>query len=342
MLIITQNVFYDLIIYIMKVNPITQTNHKTTFTSYNKRSSKTGLSVSTSFYLDFPVLRKAVKIIEERFPSGADILVYAGSNGEEAYSINTLLKNPSRYKINSIDICKESIEYANRGVYGIHPLADDGFLIKEDKTNADAPFLKKIFYKYFSEINKPDYNIDNLSDVIYNIRLGNEDLFPQKFFVPNAGIKQNIRFLEGDIRDISDFSLDSKQGKAGAVFFRNALYQLTKNDLRGVMEYGDMPDLIFNKEECLADLIDKVYNKLSIGGIFVMGSHLQEHLYIADKSVPDSKTIVTDAARNIRYMAYPPHIKVLNKNGRFKPLFDYLIQGFGQNLKLPLIWQKIK
>ena len=38
-----------------------------------------------------------------------------------------------------------------------------------------------------------------------------------------------------------------------------------------------------------------------------------------------------------------PVIEALKKNGRFKPLFEFLIPGLGNNtLKLPLIWQKIK
>ena len=36
-------------------------------------------------------------------------------------------------------------------------------------------------------------------------------------------------------------------------------------------------------------------------------------------------------------------IEALNKNGKFKPLFEFLIPGLGNNtLQIPLIWQKIK
>lgn len=321
----------------MKINPIQTVN----FRSYNKLNPQTGLSASTSFYSDYPVLSKAVKIIEEKFPKGTDILVYAGSNGEEAFSINTLLRHSERYNIFSLDTYNEAIEYAKRGIYGVHPLADDGFLLKNNNPGHER-YLSRIFHKNFKEITKPKQDIDNLEDFIYTVKLGGEeDLFPQKFFIPKPAIRHNVEILEGDINNIDSFPA-AKNKKAGAIFFRNALYQLTKNDLRGVMQYGDLPDLNLNKQDVLDRLIDKIYNKLAPGGIFVMGTHLQEHLYIADKSVPLIDTVLADSKRNIRYITYPPHIRSLKREGRFKPLFDFEISGLGNNIKLPLIWQKVK
>ena len=82
----------------MKVNPNTKKYYHTTFTSYNKIDKNTGFSTSSSFYHDFPVLQKATKIIEKEFPDGTDIFIYAGSNGEEALSVNTLLNKHTKYK----------------------------------------------------------------------------------------------------------------------------------------------------------------------------------------------------------------------------------------------------
>ncbi len=312
--------------------------HKPVFKSYNKINSENGLSASTSFYLDIPVLKKSVEIIEKEFPKGSDILIYAGSNGEEALSIKTLMKNPEKYNIFSMDIFKEAIDFAKRGIYGIHPLAEDGFLISE-KQNAEEQKLSNIFHKNFTEIRKPKQNINNLSDFIYDIKFDDKELFSQKFFKPNDSLKRNIEFLEGDILDVSKLHLNSADNKAGAIFFRNALYHITQNDLTGVLQYGLTPNLELNKQQVLDNLIEKVHRKLKIGGIFVLGRHLQEHLYIADKSVPLKDTVPVDNIRGIRYMAYPPHIKALSKNGCFKPLYEDIIHGFGNNIKLPLIWQ---
>lgn len=313
--------------------------HSANFKSYNKLDSKTGLSASTSFYHDFPVLKKSAEIIEKEFPNGTDILIYAGSNGEEALSTASLLKDPKKYNIFSIDIFKEAVDFAKRGIYGIHPLAEDGFLINKNKTNGEK-YLTSVFYKNFKETKQPKESLDNLTDMIFSLRLGSEELFPQKYFSPQDSIKRNVHFIEGDIRDIS--ALQTPYKKAGAIFFRNALYHITQNDLTGVMKYGDSPNLTLNKQQVLDDLVKRVYDKLDIGGIFVLGSHLQEHLYIADKSVPQDKTVIADRARNIRYMSYPPHIMALNKIGGFKPLFEAEIKGIRNSIKLPLIWQKVK
>ena len=76
----------------MKINSAMHSHSNINFKSYNMIDNNTGNSISTNFYHDSEVLQKAVKIIEKEFPKGTNILVYAGSNGEEALSINTLLE----------------------------------------------------------------------------------------------------------------------------------------------------------------------------------------------------------------------------------------------------------
>ena len=112
-----------------------------------------------------------------------------------------------------------------------------------------------------------------------------------------------------------------------------------------MLQYGDSPELNLNKREILNDLINnKIYNKLDIGGILVLGNHLQEHLFIADKSVPIRDTILFDKSRNLRYMKKHPLMEALNKTGNFKPVYDGVIPGLDSEntYKLPLIWQKIR
>ena len=244
-----------------------------------------------------------------------------------------------RIKVYSIDISSKAIDFARIGTYAIHPLADDGFLLNPN-CEQNKQFLSRIFHKNFIEIDKPSYPINNVSDLIYTITFDNVNLFPQRYFIPKESFKENISFVKGDINNIESFN---NQQKAGAIFFRNAFYQLTNNNLSGVFKYGDKPNLETNKRKIIQELIDKIYNKLKMNGIFVLGRHLQEHLYIADRTVPLKDTIIVNKARNIRFMTNHPIIEALNKNGRFKPLFEFLIHGLSNNsLKIPLIWQKIK
>ena len=320
----------------MKIHSIVQPKFCINFKSYNMIDDNTGHSISTNFYHDSEVLQKSVKIIEKEFPYGTDILVYAGSNGEEALSINTLLNKPLKYRIYSIDMSSKAIDFANRGIYAIHPLAEDGFLLNRN----NKQHLSKIFHKNFIETKKPAFSVDNLLDSIYTLRFGDIDLYPQRYFIPKESFKKNVGFIKGDIKDIESFN---NYKKAGALFFRNAIYQLTNNDLNGVFKYGDNPNLETNKRKVIEELIEKVYNKLETNGIFVLGNHLQEHLYIADKTIPLEDSVLVDESRHIRFMKKHPLIETLTKNRRFKPLFETFIPGLGNDtLKIPLIWQKFK
>ncbi len=322
----------------MKINSAMHSHSSINFKSYNMIDNNTGNSISTNFYHDTEVLQKAVKIIEKEFPRGTNILVYAGSNGEEALSINTLLDKRFKYNIYSIDKSSKAIDFAHKGIYAIHPLADDGFLLNLN-SEENKQFLCRIFHKNFQET-KPSFPINNLSDPIYTIRFDNVDLYPQRYFIPKESFKENVSFIKDDIKDIESFN---NHQKAGAIFFRNAIYQLTDNNLSGVFKLGDRPNLATNKRKIILELIDKIYNKLEMKGVFILGNHLQEHLYIADRTIPLEDTVLVDDARNIRFMKTHPVIEALKKNGRFKPLFEFLIPGLGNNtLKLPLIWQKIK
>ena len=323
----------------MKINSITQSHSNINFKSYNMIDDDTGNSISTNFYHNPEVLQRSVKIIEKEFPNGTDILVYAGSNGEEALSINTLFNNRQKYKIYSIDKSSKAIDFAHKGIYAIHPLAEDGFLVNHNSEN-NKQFLSQIFHTNFIETDKPSFPVNNVSDLVYTIRFDNIDFYPQKYFIPKRSCKENVSFIKGDIKDIETFN---KHKKTGAIFFRNAIYQLTDNDLNGVFKYGDKPNIEANKRKIIFEIIEKLYNKLETKGIFVLGNHLQEHLYIADKTIPLEDTVLANKDRNIRFMKKHPLIEALNKNGRFKPLSEFLIQGLGNNtLKIPLIWQKIK
>lgn len=316
----------------MKITSNYRNAYNINFQSYNKLNPKTGMSASTSFYHDLPTLKKAVEIIENNFPKGADILVYAGSNGEEAISIYSLLKNPEKYSIYSIDPFKEAIDYANRGVYSILRLAEDGFLINENYDSEDQ--LKDCFLKYMQEIEKPPYNLNNYTDTIYRIRCSGYVM--EKFFSMKQQVKEGIKFLEGDIKDIESFKNDKP---VGGIFFRNALYHLTDNNLIGVLQYGEKPNIDVNRRAILKDLINKIDKKLAPNGIFVMGNHTQEHLYLADNHTPFYKRATM---QGIKFMTSPPHIKALIKNGHFKSCFEQDVQVLGNKIIMPLIWQKIK
>ena len=73
-------------------------------------------------------------------------------------------------------------------------------------------------------------------------------------------------------------------------------------------------------------------------GVFVMGHHTQEHLYLADKYTPENKKVPFG---DVSLMLEPPHVKALTDNGHFSSCFDQdVIFPNGASIKMPLIWQK--
>ncbi len=310
-------------------------NKSIDFRSYNKLNPKTKLPVSTSFYNDLATLKKSVQIIENSFPNGADILIYAGSNGEEAISVLSLLKNPEKYKIWSIDIFKEAIDYAKRGIYSVNRFHKDGFLVREKDLTEDEKQAKSCFEKCVDEIEEPNFKLNNLTDIPYLLRLDCAGFIINKFFKLKSFVTDRITFAEGDIRDLKTFKTDKP---IGGIFFRNALYHLTNNDLRGVLGDGNKQDMEINRFQVLKDLTDSIGEKLPQNGIFVMGNHFQEHIYLADKYTPSDKRVPIG---NNSLMLEPPHILALMQNGKFKPCYTQKIKSpDGKSLTVPLIWQK--
>lgn len=174
-----------------------QTKHNISFCSYNKLNPNTKLSVSTSFYHDYETLQKSVELIENNFVNGADILVYAGSNGEEAISIYSMLHNPERYNIYSLDVFKDAIDYAKRGIYAVNWMDEDSFLTETKPVDAVHNKLKDNFYRIFDKIEKPLKPLNNMEDEIYTISFDGID--NQKYFKLKQEVKNLLKEIFGAI-----------------------------------------------------------------------------------------------------------------------------------------------
>ncbi|MCQ2739975.1 MAG: hypothetical protein MJ237_07095 [bacterium] len=120
--------------------------------------------------------------------------------------------------------------------------------------------------------------------------------------------------------------------------------EVTDNDLNGVLNCYEAPNIDIDKSNIIQMLIDNVDKKLESGGIFVLGDHPQEHIFMADKYTKPENTCLYDKIRNIYFITESPVLKAFQKNGNFKPIFYKDIQfPFSElSIRLPLIWQKIK
>ena len=351
------------------------------FGSYHAIYPRTGQPATTSFYHDFPTLKNAVGALEKFFPKGAAILVYAGSSGEEAISIYSMLKEPQKYDIYSIDPFKDAVEYAKKGIFKVKLTEEgDGFLISGvEPENEEQREARKCFNKCFTRVHKPIYDLisimpPDIRDAHWRLsaEINNEDflhshefqtlirtlppmiipvlqqLNGEEYYRLNPEVQKQIRFVEGDIRDIADFKTDKP---VGGVFFRNALYHVTNNytNDNGLFE---CPDIKTDKQKVLKELISSIEKKLDLNGIFVMGHHMQEHLYYADIYASNIDIL---HRHEVDFYRRPINIDALRRNGHFTDIYTRNIldavdqPGIKEKFDgllpfspdIPLIWQKV-
>lgn len=307
------------------------------FKSYFACNPVTHLPASTSFFEDLPTLKKAVSLIEKNFPSGTDILVYAGSNGEEAISILSLLRNPDKFNIYSIDPLKKAIEYAKNGFFSVHVFANDAFLINNKLTTDAEKKAAKGFAKHLREIERPRFDLNNIPEEFRALERENPYFTFERFYQLKPFARNRIQFIEGDIRDIGEFKA---KRPVGAIFFRNALYHLTDNDLVRVFREGYKPNTEVNRYEILKVLANDVDKKLAPNGIFVLGNRAQEHFYIADKYTPKTRQV---DIKGIPIRLDPLLDTVLKETGHFESSYMQEVTFLnGTSLERSLIWQKNK
>ena len=244
------------------------------FKGYDGRSEDYNMPMRTSFFRDVETLEIATEVVKRKFPKGATILDYACSDGEEAISILALLDgdDENKYDIIGLDKSSSAIKEAKKGRYReATGYGDEGFLfnLHEDMISEKNRRLKDKFLKIMDETTRNEKRI-----YAYTVK--------EKY-------KDKIRFQpceQGDIFDI-DKVITSKP--VGAVFFRNAMYQLFG---RG-FDYADQKN-VYTQRETIMDLVDEVYKKLEPGGVFVLGNCIEDQHFNSfivgyiNKKMPDS------------------------------------------------------
>jgi len=271
-----------------------------------------GIPIDSSFFRDYETLQSACDILKENFPEGAEILDYACSDGEEAISLYTLLGDErDKFKITGIDIGSDPINLAHEGVYSLFGGAMDEFLMPGAKRNAKEQELSDMFYEIMEPTHEPDEPLNNSAEFVQTFLSAKPKFRKQLFFRLKDEVKDNLTFRLGDINEIDK---EATEGKVGAVFFRNAFYHLMDSSdgedlLTGNAVFLDVdedendgstkytvrlfkPEKTLEERQAIADkLVDKVYDKLEVGGVFVLGNSLNESIFIADDTVPEKDTI---------------------------------------------------
>ncbi|MBY0449459.1 MAG: hypothetical protein K2X01_02385 [Cyanobacteria bacterium] len=184
------------------------------------------------------------KVLKDCFRSGADIQVYGGSDGSDAYSLLMVMNQvlgadavSQRYPIHSIDLSSERTRIAESGIFG---LVSGKFGIETAKW---AKYIKPEWLNIFDSIDNPSGDI---LDAGINDQLDRPCEHPEishmthrqlaqmayKWFQIKPGPKSQVHFSVGDIRERAKMPFT----KPSILFCRHFLYQLKPQDRTEVIQ----------------------------------------------------------------------------------------------------------
>lgn len=314
---------------------------------------KTGCPIDSWFFRDYETLSTAAKEIKTAFPNGTRILDFACSNGEEMISLKALLPE-KHYNIIGYDTSEHALKLAKKGVYTVFSNWYDSFLLPDCAPKGEEAYLQKAFHFIMKQDTPPvqDRFINNKVSFL-NVKNYIPN-FKELFFKVRDNYVESIDIRRGDIRNLGN----NRTLNTGAIFFRNAFYQICGNDLSERLKgKGDFEILNVDKLKAASELADRVYNKLEKGGIFVIGDHIKDHLFVADRFAPNEDVIrfrdtvfynpelvKHRANADMKVYKKSPLAAALEKDGRFSPIgFSTTFLEHGDiKLKVPTIWKRLK
>lgn len=316
---------------------------QTSFTSLKLKNDENDFS-DTCFYRDIPTLLQTTKLLKENFPNGTTIMDFAASNGEEAISLYSLLNhnNNNKYTIYGYDKSDRAVNLGKKGIYTVFSeKSNDYFLIPEchySKQINDKYGMIKELRRCFSEVMEPTVEPNyQINDPHYIKLLQKSPYFQLKYFKIKDEVKDKIKIEKGDINNIQNLL---PERKVGAIMFRNAMYIETGN--YAINDFSLNEDLNINKKEIIEKIVNKVYDKLLPGGLFIIGDIEKDHIYIADNHVKDKdKYFIRNYG--VAICKQPLLWNALEKDDRFEPVFYKKVDSpcaLREDIKVPTIWRK--
>lgn len=180
---------------------------------------------------------------------------------------------------------------------------------KKDPTEQE---LSRMFFEIMEPTDEPDEPLNNSPEFFMTLNNAKLGFTKQLFYKVKDEVKNNLEFKTGDIFKMDE---EASNKKVGAILFRNAFYHLMDNYdgdkllTGGVKSFSKLDEEFFDEEErkritnelggksfdkkqAMADeIIDKAYNKLEVGGVFVLGNSANENIFIAPEGAPKEDTI---------------------------------------------------
>lgn len=257
-----------------------------------------GLPLGTNVFRDFPTLDFAANYITKTFPNGTNILDYACSTGDEALSLAVLLERANRqklFKIIGLDVDPLAIEVAKKGLHSISYKDPDTLI------DSHSPKLADLFKRLMKYLKPTDEILPpGLSSASFE-----EDMFLRNHKKLD-GILEFRAPEEGDVLRATSFEPEKP---VGAVFFRNALYQLTGNNCKNLDH-----DASF-----VSKVADAIHSRLDKNGIFVIGNHEKDHLYLSKRNNQEVLTRKTNEILSAHKGFRPIQISKIRKYDTFTP-----------------------
>lgn len=322
-----------------------------------------GFVNDSSFFRDYKTLKAATDEIKKEFPEGAEILDYACSNGEETISLKCLLDDPA-YKIIGYDCSTDALKLAKRGVYTVFSNWYDSYLLGSGGyspyTAVKDPYLpspkeqymlRGRFNKIMDEVPcRSEYLSINNKSNFHALKYAKK-YFQEKYFKIKDTFKQQIDIRRGNILNITERRTEKP---VAAVFFRNALYHLCDNNIDEVIFNNSFMNLSVNRKAILKDLVDKIHEALDKNGIFVIGTHIKDHIFWIDKFTEEKNRVKlkdTPFMKDSKFVhmhgdslcaRISPLVEALTDGGRFVPIAYSKVSEFWNSIDVPTVWKKIR
>lgn len=350
-------------LYAYKNNNLPQTNPS--FTSLLHVDQRTGNVNDSWFNRDIKTLERAADEIHSSFPNGADILIYGCSTGEENISLK-MLRPEDSYRVIGYDNSVDALRIGKRGVYTLFSNWYDSYLLPVSDffalENDSSKLLKQIcqrtnelrkrFHKFMYEVpaSREFRDINNKSSFM-GIKYNTKN-FVEKFYRVREEFREQIDLRYGNFLNVGQVR---KERPVGGIFFRNAIYHLCKNNVNEVLNFDAPPQSFANKEMLMENIVKGLYKTLDDSGIFVIGNHIKEHLFLADETVPDSKKVKLEDTpfynpsnihqrehKTLKCYKESPLINALLKDCKFEPIGFSKVTCYGCDVKVPVIFKKIR
>ncbi len=314
------------------------------------RASPGRYITTSSFYRDSKALLCVADNLQHSFPRGATVLDYACSNGEEAISLFTMLNDRAKFSIIGVDPCRDVINLAKKGVHSVFSGYSDSFLLKNsrDITDCQQRRLRDLFYSVMEPAPEPKKPL-NFGLFFIHLRDSMDD-FIQRYVKIKDEFNGKLQFKIGNIKNINKVQTD---GDVGAILFRNAFYHLMSDntqDFFGKKIHYRFSETV-DKDKVAARIIKKVGDKLSVGGTFSIGEHINDHIFLANRFVPENRTFNLSESpfynsdmtlvHDIKLMG-SPICHAMKEDGRFEIMQYSDVAYHNVSMRCPTVWKKIR